>query len=142
WGGRFETDGNNSQIVPHGNCQNTPIEIFETRYPWVHSEYRLNPDGGGPGRTRGGLGITRVMSVEADEVVASALCDRSKVSPSGGGYGPPWERPIERVLADVESGFVSVEHAHRDYGVAIRDDGTVDEATTSALRREMADGVG
>jgi N-methylhydantoinase B len=197
WGGRFDSDGNNSQIVPHGNCQNTPIEIFETRYPWVHSEYRLNPDGGGPGRTRGGLGITRVMSVEADEVVASALCDRSKVSPwgvhgggvgerlaflvkrsgepefvtfveafgvtsptkfsnvrlrrgdtvmlrspSGGGYGPPWERPVGRVLADVANGFISVERAQLDYGVAVRPDGAVDDETTNALRREMADGVG
>jgi N-methylhydantoinase B len=197
WGGRAATDGNNAQIVPHGNCQNTPIEVFETRYPWLHSEYRLNPDGGGAGRTRGGLGITRVMSVEADEVVVSALCDRSKVSPwgvhggqdgerlaflvrragegefvtfadafglvsptkfsnvrlrrgdtvmlrspSGGGYGPPRERPVDRVLSDVASGFVSSERARTHYGVVIRDDGTLDEAATNALRKELPDAVG
>jgi N-methylhydantoinase B/oxoprolinase/acetone carboxylase alpha subunit len=197
WGGRGETDGNNAQIVPHGNCQNTPLEVFETRYPWIHSEYRLNPDGGGPGRTRGGLGITRVMTVEADEIVTSALCDRSKVfpwgvhggevgerlaflvrragtekfrtfseafgtisptkfsnvrlvrgdtvmlrSPSGGGYGPPWERPVGRVAADVETGFVSVERARERYGVVFRGDGSLDEAATEVLRREMADAMG
>ena len=54
WGGRATTDGNNAQIVPHGNCRNTPIEVLETRYPWIHEEYRLNDDGGGAGRTRGG----------------------------------------------------------------------------------------
>jgi N-methylhydantoinase B/oxoprolinase/acetone carboxylase alpha subunit len=197
WGGRGETDGNNAQIVPHGNCQNTPLEVFETRYPWIHSVYRLNPDGGGPGRTRGGLGITRVMTVEADEIVVSALCDRSKVSPwgvhggetgdrlaflvkregdeefrtfseafgtisptkfsnvrlqrgdtvmlrspSGGGYGPPWERPAERVAADVEGGFVSVARARERYGVVFRSDGSLDEAATEVLRREMADAMG
>jgi N-methylhydantoinase B/oxoprolinase/acetone carboxylase alpha subunit len=83
WGGRATTDGNNAQICPHGNCANTPIEVFETRYPWLHVEYRLNPDTGGPGRSRGGLGITRVMTVEADEIVVSALCDRSKNAPWG-----------------------------------------------------------
>ena len=90
WGGRATTDGNDAQIVPHGNCHNTPVEVFETRYPWLTRRYRLNPDGGGAGRTRGGLGITRVMTVEADEIVVSALCDRSKVAPwglFGGGDG-------------------------------------------------------
>ena len=69
--------------MPHGNCRNTPVEVFESRYPWRHKEYRLNPDTGGPGRTRGGLGVTRVLTVEADEIVVCALCDRSKVAPWG-----------------------------------------------------------
>jgi N-methylhydantoinase B/oxoprolinase/acetone carboxylase alpha subunit len=83
WGGRAQTDGNDAQNVPHGNCRNTPVEVFETRYPWFHHEYRLNADTGGPGRTRGGLGITRVLELEADEIIVSALCDRSKVAPWG-----------------------------------------------------------
>jgi N-methylhydantoinase B/oxoprolinase/acetone carboxylase alpha subunit len=90
WGGRATGDGNDAQIAPHGNCQNTPIEVFETRYPWLHESYGLNPDGGGAGRNRGGLGITRVMTVEADEIVVSALCDRSRIAPwglFGGGEG-------------------------------------------------------
>ncbi|MFQ5426262.1 MAG: hydantoinase B/oxoprolinase family protein [Gaiellales bacterium] len=83
WGGRAETDGNNAQIVPHGNCRNTPVEVFESRYPWTVHEYRLNDDAGGAGRTRGGLGVTRILEVEADEITVSALCDRSKISPWG-----------------------------------------------------------
>ncbi len=83
WGGRATTDGNDAQNVPHGNCRNTPVEVFESRYPWIHAEYRLNPDAGGPGRTRGGLGVTRILTVEADEVVVNALCDRSRVAPWG-----------------------------------------------------------
>src|SRR5215207_2426876 len=42
WGGRASTDGNDAQNVPHGNCRNTPVEVFESRYPFRHSEYRLN----------------------------------------------------------------------------------------------------
>lgn len=192
WGGRATTDGNDGQVPPHGNCQNTPIEVFESRYPWLHSEYRLNPDGGGAGRTRGGLGVTRVMTVEADEIVVSALTDRSKIapwglfgggdgertafyvrragatefrtfsdvfgtvsdtkfsnvrlkrgdtvllrSPSGGGYGPPWERPPTHVGADVRNGWVSRERARAYYGVALSDDLEVLEEETRRLREEL-----
>jgi N-methylhydantoinase B/oxoprolinase/acetone carboxylase alpha subunit len=90
WGGRAASDGNNAVCVPNGNCQNTPVEVFETRFPWLHDEYRLNPDAGGAGRSRGGLGITRVMTVEAEEITCSALFDRARHSPwglFGGGDG-------------------------------------------------------
>jgi N-methylhydantoinase B len=189
WGGRATTDGNDAQNVPHGNCRNTPVEVFESRYPWIHAEYRLNPDGGGAGRTRGGLGVTRVLTAEADEIIVNALCDRSKVapwgvfgggdgerleyvvktvgseqfqtfseafgtpsdtkfsnvrlqrgdmvrlrSPSGGGYGPAFERPAEHVAADVRDGYVTAEDARARYGVALRADGLVDADATAKLR--------
>ena len=54
-------------------------------------------------------------------------------STGGGGYGPPWRREAERVLADVLDGRVSTEEARQHYGVAI-DDGKVDRAATRALR--------
>ena len=38
----------------------------------------------------------------------------------GGGYGDPLKRDVNRVLADVEDDYVSVERAERDYGVVIR----------------------
>jgi N-methylhydantoinase B len=38
---------------------------------------------------------------------------------SGGGYGDPRARPVERVVEDVEDGYVSVEQAEADYGVRI-----------------------
>lgn len=37
----------------------------------------------------------------------------------GGGYGNPFERDPERVLADVREGKVSVERARKEYGVVI-----------------------
>ena len=39
--------------------------------------------------------------------------------PGGGGYGPPAGRDPERVLEDVREGYVSLERAREEYGVAI-----------------------
>lgn len=39
------------------------------------------------------------------------------VSPSGGGYGDPAQRPRAEVLADLEAGLISAQTALRDYGV-------------------------
>jgi len=39
--------------------------------------------------------------------------------PGGGGYGRPYSRDPQKVLADVAEGYVSSESALRDYGVAV-----------------------
>ena len=50
WGGRHGKDGNNMVVTINGNCRNTPVEVFETRYPAFRIEsYRLVRDSGGPG---------------------------------------------------------------------------------------------
>ena len=56
----------------------------------------------------------------------------------GGGFGDPLERTAERVLADVRSGYVSLEAARRDYRVVIRQQGRrfeLDVDATTALRQ-------
>lgn len=83
WDGRATTDGNTAVTTPHSVCRNTPIEVFETRYPWVHESYRLDCDVAGAGKHRGGLGIQRVMEVDADVITVSVLADRAKVAPWG-----------------------------------------------------------
>jgi N-methylhydantoinase B len=55
-------------------------------------------------------------------------------TPGGGGYGDPFSREPRRVVADVAQGLVSREAALRDYGVALHDDGSLDEAATRSLR--------
>ena len=72
------------------------------------------------------LGNTDVVTVEPGDVIRVTAA-------GGGGYGPPFERPVEHVLRDVRRGFVSVEGAERDYGVVIRD-GRVDEEETKHRR--------
>jgi N-methylhydantoinase B len=54
-------------------------------------------------------------------------------SPGGGGRGSPLDREPERVLLDVERGYVSLEAAEAEYGVVIRD-GTIAVAATQDLR--------
>jgi N-methylhydantoinase B len=62
--------------------------------------------------------------------------DRVRIETGGGGgWGDPFDREPERVLADVRGGFVSREAAARDYGVVIAADGrSVDEAATRSRR--------
>ena len=59
--------------------------------------------------------------------------------PGGGGLGNPRKRPAAVVAEDVRQGFISSEAARRDYGVAVNDDGTVDEAETAKLRAIAAE---
>ena len=55
----------------------------------------------------------------------------------GGGYGPPRERPAEKVLRDVAEGRVTRERAREVYGVVLDADGAVDEAATARRRAEL-----
>lgn len=85
-GGTARKDGNNGEITRHSNCRNTPVEVFEGRYPFRTLEYRLQPDSGGPGEHRGGLSTTRTLQVVADEITLSCLFDRAKI-PGWGLFG-------------------------------------------------------
>jgi N-methylhydantoinase B len=53
----------------------------------------------------------------------------------GGGWGDPYQRDPERVRQDVVNGYVSLEAARTDYGVAIDPETmTIDNAATAQLR--------
>ncbi|CAH1662943.1 hydantoinase B/oxoprolinase family protein [Chelatococcus asaccharovorans] len=59
-------------------------------------------------------------------------------TPGGGGWGSPLARAASLVARDVRLGYISVESARRDYGVAVSDDGELDEAATASLRKGAA----
>src|SRR5262249_58010128 len=82
-GGTARKDGNSAEITRHSNCRNTPVEVFEHRYPLLTLDYALAPDSGGAGEHRGGLATQRTFRVEADEITFSALFDRSNIAPQG-----------------------------------------------------------
>lgn len=85
----MQKDGNDVEVPRHEDSKNTPVEIFEERYPFLTLEYKLVRDSGGPGRFRGGLGARRVLKVTTPEVQVSALSDRMRIRPWGllGGMG-------------------------------------------------------
>jgi N-methylhydantoinase B len=52
----------------------------------------------------------------------------------GGGYGPPWERSIEKVVQDIHDGRISAERARTAYGVVV--DSETGSADTIATQEE------
>jgi N-methylhydantoinase B len=70
WGAWDESDGESALINNvNGSLKDLPIEMLETKYPFRISEYRIRTDSGGPGKWRGGNGVTRVYEFLADCVV-------------------------------------------------------------------------
>ena len=83
----------------------------------------------GSGKKLRGMGV---QTVPKDDRVVIRM-------PGGGGLGNPRRRPARVVAEDVRLGFISAEAAKRDYGVAVNDDGTVNEAETTKLRQIAAE---
>ena len=82
-GGNSVGDGHPMKCELGGNCPAVPIEVFESKYPFLTLERALEIDSGGPGRNRGGLGAKRCWRVTAPNVVVSAVMDRMKSRPYG-----------------------------------------------------------
>jgi N-methylhydantoinase B len=99
--------------------------------------------GGGPGHV--GTSVVRQPGENQWTVYQKATGLRIKpggqlelLSGGGGGYGPPEDRDIERVVEDVRLGYVTIEGARNDYGVLIKDASLgVDQSATDRLRGEM-----
>jgi N-methylhydantoinase B len=105
WGGRPFADGNDAQGVINGNCRNTPIEVFEARYPWRVESLRLVPDSGGAGRFRGGRACERIFEVLAPEVTVSEFADRSESRPWGMAGGLPGSSAATHVKPAGDEGY-------------------------------------
>lgn len=57
----------------------------------------------------------------------------------GGGFGPPWERPAAKVREDVRQGYVSLDAARDEYGVALDAETlAIIEDETERLRAQLA----
>jgi len=92
WGARPFADGNDATDSINGNCRVIPVEVFETRYPWLTEQYSLRTDSGGVGEFRGGLGTSKTFRCLDAEITCTQLTDRHEHRAwgfAGGGSGAP-----------------------------------------------------
>lgn len=92
FGARATKDGIDGVQVHITNTSNLPIEALETEYPLVVEEYALEPDSGGAGRWRGGMGIRRRIRVVDHDAVVCVSSTRRLSSPWGLAGGHPGGR--------------------------------------------------
>ena len=67
----------------------TPVEVWETKNPWLFERVELRADSGGPGRHRGGLGVDMFFHMLEDCWLTCGV-ERTKnkrLGPQGGGEG-------------------------------------------------------
>ncbi|MEA4900294.1 hydantoinase B/oxoprolinase family protein [Desulfitobacterium sp.] len=74
------------------------------------------------GTHEGPMGITARTVLNKNDIVRMVTC-------TGGGYGDPHKRDVNRVAWDVRNGYITPEQAKNDYGV------DVDPITFEAVRR-------
>lgn len=90
FGGHAGGDGENGIMhLTEPGCRNNPVEVLETKAPMRIEHYGLRPDSGGPGKYRGGLGISRVYRF-LEPASAVTLVKKTKTRPwgmNGGGAG-------------------------------------------------------
>lgn len=82
-------DGGTMLHIAESATRFTPVEVWETRNPWVVEYMRLAADSGGPGQWRGGAGIDFRFRMLADTYVTTVF-ERSEFPPwglEGGGEG-------------------------------------------------------
>jgi N-methylhydantoinase B len=83
WGATPNKDGEAALFSLNGNCENTPIEVFETRFPWRIRERALRRGSGGGGSHRGGQGMIVEYELLRGEARISVASDRQKAGPPG-----------------------------------------------------------
>jgi N-methylhydantoinase B len=70
--------------------KNNPVDWLEAEYPLRVLRYAIAPDSGGPGKTRGGVGIVREIKVLRDEVILCTMMINAREPAEGvacGGAG-------------------------------------------------------
>jgi N-methylhydantoinase B len=96
-GASRDADGGSSLIhIAGSGMRTTPVEVFESRRPFVVEKCELAPDSGGAGRTRGGLGMDYYLRALRDCRMLQ-LWDRMKTAPWGMQGGEPGRPNTSRV---------------------------------------------
>ena len=84
-GGFLEADGPSAMAaIDWGDLSTVqPTEVLEQRFPMLVEWSRQQVDSGGPGRTRGGLGMRRALRLTRGSATYSLLSDGAVVPPFG-----------------------------------------------------------
>ena len=136
-GGAGEFRGGLGQVMEVGTLDAAPFAI---------SAYYDRIDHPPRGRDGGQDGMAGILALDSGKKLRGMgqqtipQKDRLIISmPGGGGLGNPRKRAAASVADDVRQGFISSEAARRDYGVAVNDDGAIDEGETAKLRQLAAE---
>lgn len=115
-GGPGEFRGGNAQEIHLRNDSGHPLNAASfagrTDYP------PLGAQGGAPGRLRE-TRINRTVVHPKGRYILKPGDVFETLEAGGGGFGDPRKRPLEKLLADVRNGDVTVEGALRDFGVEV-----------------------
>jgi N-methylhydantoinase B len=82
-------DGANAHSFGMHNNAAIPIEMIESDTPITFMGYGLSPGSGGPGRRRGGLGLTRSWRIDSEAATFTGQMDRFRFRPYGLAGGGP-----------------------------------------------------
>jgi N-methylhydantoinase B len=102
-GGNPEGDGLNHSNNPISTATIPPVEILESLYPVMFTQWALRPDSAGPGKHRGGLGAIYEIEVLADGGADVFLIgERGKFPPFGVNGGG--KAALNRFVYDTDAG--------------------------------------
>jgi N-methylhydantoinase B len=102
-GGNPESDGLNHANNPISTATIPPVEILESLYPIMFTQWALRPDSAGPGWHRGGLGaIYEIEALADDGAEVFLLGERGKYPPLGVNGGQP--AALNRFMHETDRG--------------------------------------
>ena len=102
-GGNPQGDGLNHGNNPISTATIPPVEILESLYPVMFTQWALRPDSGGPGRHRGGLGaIYEIEALSPGGAEVFVLGERGKYPPFGVNGGAP--AALNRFVYETDAG--------------------------------------
>jgi N-methylhydantoinase B len=102
-GGNPEGDGLNHSNNPISTATIPPVEILESLYPVMFTQWALRPDSAGPGQHRGGLGaIYEVETLSESGAEVFLLGERGKYPPFGVNRGK--SAALNRFVFETDTG--------------------------------------
>ncbi len=102
-GGNPQGDGLNHSNNPISTATIPPVEILESLYPVMFTQWALRPDSGGPGKHRGGLGaVYEIETLAEGGADVFLIGERGKYPPFGVNGGSP--AALNRFVFETDQG--------------------------------------